>query len=287
MTSSIISWFAFIGQQITVYTGIFTLIAGILGGFVNIISFLSLRTFRQSSCAFYLTVMAVVSVGQLMTGLLSHVMVAGFNIDWTETSLVYCKIRTYGVLTCTLIALSCFCLAIIDRYLATCSSPRWQRWSNIRLARLVSTVNIGIWIIYNIPFILYYNQIVSTSTGKTACLITNEVFQEYAIYGTFLTFGRILPICITFFFGLLAYRNVCQLAHRTLPLVRRELDKQLTVMVLVQVIVTFFTNVPYIIVYILLLMPNPTKDPFIVAELQLANSFVTCLYYMNFGVSRY
>jgi hypothetical protein len=42
-------------------------------------------------------------------------------------------------------------------------------------------------------------------------------------------------------FEVLAYRNVQQIAYRTVPLVRRELDKQLTVMVLVQV---FYNVVP-------------------------------------------
>ena len=42
----------------------------------------------------------------------------------------------------------------------------------------------------------------------------------------------------------MAYRNIQRISHRTAPLVRRELDKQLTTMVLVQVVINFFTNVP-------------------------------------------
>ena len=56
-----------------------------------------------------------------------------------------------------------------------------------------------------------------------------------------------LPVLITALFGLLAYHNVTQLAYRAVPLVRRELDKQLTVMVLVQVVFNFCVLVPYII----------------------------------------
>ena len=72
-----------------------TLIAGVIGGFFNIIVFLSLQTFRQSSCAFYLTIMSIVNIGQLFTGLLSRIMISGFDIDWTVTSLFYCKFRYY------------------------------------------------------------------------------------------------------------------------------------------------------------------------------------------------
>jgi hypothetical protein len=44
-------------------------------------------------------------------------------------------------------------------------------------------------------------------------------------------------------FGLMAYRTV--------PLVRRELDKQLTIMVLVQIVYNFLTLLPNFIVYII------------------------------------
>jgi hypothetical protein len=54
-----------------------------------------------------------------------------------------------------------------------------------------------------------------------------------------------VPAVIAASFGWMAYRNVQQLAYRTIPLVRRELDKQLTLMVLVQVAANIFTLLPY------------------------------------------
>jgi hypothetical protein len=94
-SSSIILSFTFAGQQITIYVGISILIVGVIGGLLDTLVFLSLKTFRQSSCAFYLTVMSVVNVGQLLTGLLSRVMISGFTVDWTETSVFYCKFRLF------------------------------------------------------------------------------------------------------------------------------------------------------------------------------------------------
>jgi hypothetical protein len=81
MSSSLILTLNYITKQVTIYIGIPIFIAGILGGFLNIITFLSLRTFRESSCAFYLTVMSFVNIGQLIAGLLSRIMINGFNID--------------------------------------------------------------------------------------------------------------------------------------------------------------------------------------------------------------
>ncbi len=50
---------SFITKQIIIYgaTPVFT--AGVLGGLLNTLVFLSLRTFRQNSCAIYLTVIHV------------------------------------------------------------------------------------------------------------------------------------------------------------------------------------------------------------------------------------
>ncbi|UJR38063.1 hypothetical protein I4U23_030744 [Adineta vaga] len=59
----------------TICLGIPFLIAGLLGACLNIIVFLSLKTFRQSSCAFFLTIMSFVNIGQLLTGLLSRILI--------------------------------------------------------------------------------------------------------------------------------------------------------------------------------------------------------------------
>jgi hypothetical protein len=46
-------------------------------------------------------------------------------------------------------------------------------------------------------------------------------------------------------FGLLAYHNVRLLTRRKIPVVRCELDKQLTKMILVQILIYFCTFLPY------------------------------------------
>ncbi|CAF4030256.1 unnamed protein product [Adineta steineri] len=88
---------------------------------------------------------------------------------------------------------------------------------------------------------------------------------------------------MTFLFGILAYRNLLQMSHRALPIVQRELDKQLTVMVLVLVVCAFFMNMPYTIVYLLTAMPQLTQNSIIVAQLQFASNVTTYLVYMYFA----
>ena len=107
-----------ISQQISIYYGIPVLVAGLSGGVLNTLVFLSLRTFRQSSCAFYLTIMSIVTSWPIIHRSTFSIMISGYDIDWTTTSPFYCKFRYFLLQTCTLISYTCICLATIDQYLA-------------------------------------------------------------------------------------------------------------------------------------------------------------------------
>jgi hypothetical protein len=285
MSSSFISTLSYISQQVVTYMGTFNVIAGSLGGLLNIIVFLSLKTFRQNSCALYLTVMSFVNVGQLLTGELSRVMITVFGIDWTQKSLIYCKFRSYGVNVFTFISFTYLCLATIDQFLATCVHVYWQQWSNIKLARYLCATLIPFWIIYGIPYIIFYDQVTSSTTGKLTCSNTNTIFKSYHTYMNNIILSGGLPTCITVLFGILAYRNVRQIAYRTVPLVRREMDKQLTNMVLVQVLFSFFVVSPYVIGSVLPTTTDINNDPDSAAQFSLAINVAACLNYLYFAVS--
>ncbi|CAF3748822.1 unnamed protein product [Rotaria sp. Silwood1] len=80
----------------------------------------------------------------------------------------------------------------------------------------------------------------------------------------------------------MAYRNIKEINYRTVPLVRRELDKQLTTMVLIQVIYTFFSILPSMIIYLILAYGN-IQDLVLIAQLRLIYAIMTCLYYSYFA----
>ena len=285
MSASNISYLIFVSQQITICLGIPIFIAGVLGNLLDAIVFLSLKTFRENSCAFYLTVMAIVNNGQLINGLFTRIMISGFNIDWTLTSTFYCKCRFYVVTVCSIISFTCMCLATIDQFFATCSNPRWQRWSNIKVARRVMIVVVIFWIVHGIPYWIYFDYIVSNTTGKITCMSSNDIFQFYHVKIYTAVYIGFLPIFINTLFGLLAYYNVKHLAYRTVPLVRRELDRQLTVIVLMHAFFVFLATIPYVIVTILYSDANIMSDPVVAERLQFTNTVTLCIYYLNFVVS--
>jgi hypothetical protein len=274
-----------VSQEIVTYMGMPTIVLGVLGNLLNILVFLSLKTFRQSSCAFYLIVMSSVNIGQLLLSELSRVMITGFNIDWTQTSLFYCKFRVFAIQVCAFTSFTCMCLATIDQFLATCVRVYWQQWSNIKLAQRLIVISIIFWIIYNIPYLIFYQQNVSPMTGKISCGTTNMILRQYNTYMNNIILTGTLPIFIPVLFGSLAFRNIRQIAYRTVPLVRRELDKQLTNMVLTQVVFSFFFVAPYVISTVFPLATNINSDPFRSAQFTAVLLITACFYYLYFAVS--
>jgi hypothetical protein len=283
MASSFIASVNFAIQEITIYSGIPIMVMGVIGGCLNLIIFLSLKTFRQSSCAFYLTLKSIFDIGQLLSNTVPFIVRRGFKIDLGASSFFFCKIRFYMFSTSTLSSMTCLCLAIIDQYFATSYHIRWQQWCNIKLAHRITSIFIIIWTLHGIPSLIFYNQIISPLTNTTVCQVTNYIFNQYLSYGYYLTLNNILPL-ITIVFGIMAYYNARNLVHRTIPLVRRELDKQLTVMVLVQVLISFCALVPFSINNIFVIVNTLPNDPVIQAKISLAGNIITNYFILYYTV---
>ncbi|CAF1256073.1 unnamed protein product [Adineta steineri] len=289
MSSSSISYFINLSHVVTIYFGLTILVAGVVGGLLNLTVFLSLRTFRQNSCAFYLTIMSFANIIHLMTGLTSHIVINGYGIDWGGYSIVYCKARLYLIQLSILMSFTSLCLAIIDQFLATCHNPFYHRWSNIKLARYIIIGFLLFWLLHGIPFALYFNVVMSLiNINQLTCAITNVTFQKYFNFGFVLVLIGILPLTIMTLFALLAYTNVQTLGYRTIPLVRRELDKQLTNMVLVQTIYSFCILLQYVITTVVLYYISPTdRTNFIsVLSVTIHNCYFAGSFYIYMCVSK-
>jgi len=274
----------FVSKQITIYFGSSILILGIIGGLLNLLVFLSLKTFRESSCAFYLTIMAIVDIGQLLTGLLTRITITGFDNDITLSSLFYCKFRAYFYQFFSGTSISCMCAAAINQYLCTCSNPRWQQWSKIKINYGAAIGIIIFCFLHGIPYLIFYNLSIST-TGQVSCIITNPIYAQYRTYVILVGLVGFLPIIITIIFGSMAFYNVQQLTYYTVPLVRRELDKQLTSMILIQVLINLFLLSPVVIISVLLLNLDLFRDLNVKAQIQFSFNIAIILYYIHLCVS--
>ncbi|CAF0974261.1 unnamed protein product [Adineta ricciae] len=287
MSSSTIEYYTFVSQQIIIFFGIPILIAGVIGSVCNLVVFLSLKTFRENACAFYLTVMTAVDLGQLVTGLLSRILISGFAVDWTISSVVYCKFRAYCFQFFALTSYICMCLASINQFLATCSNMFLQNLSNIKLAHRIVSAFVCLWLVHGILYLVYYNLIPLESTEIVTCDSWNIAVRNYHAIGVTIIYGSVLPVSINSVFGFLAYRNIHQFDRRTTPLAQRELDKQLTLIIFIQFIYHLVSTIPYLIVTIISQIGIINVDPIREVQMQLATSASLCIYYLNYAIPFY
>ncbi|CAF0926133.1 unnamed protein product [Adineta ricciae] len=242
-----------------------------------------LKTFRRSSCAFYLLIMSVFNLIRLVFSTSFVTISMAFTINWTSAIIFYCQIRNLIVATCVISAVTMLCLAIIDQYFATCTRPQWQKWSNIKIAYRLTIIISTIWTANGVLYMIYLRQMSPINTA--VCIPVDRIFLQYHVYGYFLTLSNLFPL-IAVIFGILSYRNARTLTTRTHPLVRRELDKQLTVMVLVEITVYVFTYLPYSITSGFLQL-NTNRDPVTLAQLNLINAVTLTINILTNGSSFY
>jgi hypothetical protein len=67
MAAVLVPSFSFTLKQISIYYGIPIFTMGVIGAFLNIIVFLSLRIFRENSRAFYLMITSTSDLGRFFT----------------------------------------------------------------------------------------------------------------------------------------------------------------------------------------------------------------------------
>ena len=143
-----------ISQQLNIFLGIILFVLGMIGCLWNILIFRH-YSFQNSSCCTYMLVGSIASLIQLCFGLAVRISTEGFQIDWTVTSIVWCKLRNYATQCASLIALSCLVWTAMDRLFSTCSQIKWRRLNSIFIARQVCTLTIVFWMLISIPTMVF------------------------------------------------------------------------------------------------------------------------------------
>lgn len=287
MSASLIASLKFASQQVTIYGGLTVLVFGLLGGTFNLLVFFTLRTFRHSSSAVYLIIMTICNIGQLLIGLLARTLVYINQYDFADISLPYCKVRLYFSHVCVMISLTCFCLATIDQFCGTSSYQKLRQTCRIKIAAILVSFFSLFWILHGIPYIIlsYHSQ--SSNTSAKKCVMTNIIYVQYRTYIYLLILNGCLPLSIIITFGIMSWCNIRNMLYYTVPLVRREFDKQITRMILSQVIVSIFTILPYTITNIVSKNLQNSSNSLVEAQMELSSNATLLVYYIYYAVSDY
>ncbi|CAF3160740.1 unnamed protein product [Rotaria sp. Silwood2] len=231
-----------IAEHYTIYTGFITLVFGVIGNISLIFVLTCLKIFRGSPSALYLITESITNLLQMAVLLTSRIAMNGFATDLTQTVLFWCRLRGLLRSYFTLKPLCIICFSTIDQYLSTSYYPFLRQKSTIKLAKILIAIATIVWILHGIPFFVF-----SGIQSTNGCFIYNSSFLNYIIYFYYPILSGILPIIISTFFGVLAYRNVRRIVRRHMPIRRRKLDQQLTAMILIRVVFLVIMILPYVL----------------------------------------
>jgi len=272
--SSTVLQIDFIIQQLNIYVGLFICITGIIGGLLNIIIFTTLKTFRETSCGFYLTVTSIFNIGQAIFALITHILNCGFSINLTNLPWP-CKIGTFLAQFCVLLSLTGMSLVTIDQFL---SMTTYRHFNSVRFAHRHIVIACCVWFFHGIFIFMYWD------TPAGVCTVISLGYRRYISYFYLPVILGCLPIIIMVTFSLLAFFNIRTLASRQINIIRLSRDRQLTAMTLLQVAFIVFASIPYT-VYNIYDLNTVTINQEDLAHHRLIGTIIVLLYYENFAVS--
>ncbi|CAF1467212.1 unnamed protein product [Adineta steineri] len=270
-------------RSIILNTYFVILILGVIGNGLNILVFNRLKIFRGNRWAFYLTFAAIVDIGYIIVLFASNFLQTINTKDPQTYTLVWCRIRSILFQTLTLTSFFTICFAACDQFFSTSYRLNMRQICTFRMAQCFTFGNICIWFLHSIIYGVYLQ-----IQGALGCIITNPIMSSYSSSFFYSVLYGPLPLVIAVFFSLLAFRNVRRIVRRQVPIERRQLDQQMTAMILIRVCFFVVFALPYSIYKIYtIITPIPSATPFQSAIKQLLQVLFTLWTGINFTCAFY
>ena len=270
-------------RRMTMYGGFPIFICGTIGNLLNLIL---LWETRQNSCGLIFLYSSIINCIVLFYGLFTRILSVGFDLDWSSHNLIWCKTRVAFTQTGFLISLTCLCLSSLDRFLSSCREEKYRKLSCLSLARISLFVISLLWLLHSIPYLISAQLLPNINTGLTSCsLIPNQAFLNYQIYVSLPIYLGAFPAGTLIITGLLTYRNLTKLQNDRQ---RQLIQKQLTIMMLIQIPVVLCSMLPYVVFMTYSSMTSTyPKSAYQRSVESLMTHVVTLLFYMTYACPFY
>ena len=248
MSEDIILLLPRISLQLNRIVPIIQIVLGTFGNIMNILIF-TRRSLRTNPCSLYFLASSINNLFVLYVALLTRLLSSGWKIDPSNSSTALCKLRIFFVYTSLCLIQWFVVLASLDRYLSSCQSARRRQLSSLTVARKAILLIIGVSGLAHFHVFVWWS--VDYIGSKTYC---NIFLYEYEIAFQifFLVVTCALPPILMAVFGTLTIFNVRKLRSQVAPQNNngrnerlRTKDRQLIVMLLIQIIVTLLCTLPF------------------------------------------
>ena len=238
---------------------------GILGNALNIVVLTRSSLHKYASTHFFLA-MAINNLFGSAFVSLNDLLAFGFKINIYTVSLASCKLARYLSDLSALLSFYFIALASMDRCLASSADVRRRRLSNVKTARWLIAMTCIVFALFYINTLVLID--LDRSDGR-GCLIRprNIYYQLYPILQVLIY--TVLAPCLMIVFGMIAIYNTKKIRVNSIRMMsrRRRTERQLSVMLLVQVTIHLALNLPVSVLYLMLVFLPPR---FLTAEFSFA-----------------
>lgn len=270
----------YISNQYTIYITLILLIIGIIGNSFNLLVFLISKIFHGNPCVFLLIILSIIDICQIVITLSSRILTDALGVDPTSRSIIWCRLRGYIAQTLTLTFMSTICFISFDQFLSTSYLFYLRNLSILKFAHRFLYITICLSLLHGIP-LLIIPEIQSTK----GCNIYNTEYFSYYMYFYFIGLIGLIPILISGVFSILAFYNINHIVRRQIPIARRRLDQQLTIIALLRTFCCIFLMLPYIIYRIYYYKEASTQNSLMkTAIIHLVGAFANSLIILNCSV---
>ncbi|CAF1469062.1 unnamed protein product [Adineta steineri] len=191
------------------------MIFGTAGSIINIIVF-SQKNLRKNPCSIYFIAYNIVNFMYIYFSLLPQTMSSGYNIDYTTSSIVSCRLYFYAIFVLNALSSYYLILASIDRTFITSSNALTRQRSTCRLAYICIGIGTLFWILFHIHALIFTN-IVQAGPNVKVCA------PQRGTHNTFTTYYNIIEemivISLMLIFGISYIKNIRNLGRIQVPAV--------------------------------------------------------------------
>ena len=232
------------------------IIVGVIGNSLNIVVLVR-PVFYPHACSRYLLAAAINNVFYSSVVLIYQLLVTGYQLDPSNTSVFICKFMIYFYHVSAYISPYSIVLASMERYFASSTKVTLRRFSSIRVSRWAVAFVVGFFALFGInSFVL----ITAQPGDGLGCQIPGDKIYNQIYTVMQATFYAFIAPSLMALFGFLTMRNLRQV--RVVPVVmssHRRTESQLVRMLLLQVGIYIVLNVPASITYLIAILPVAIK----------------------------
>ncbi len=223
------------------------IILGTFGNVLNLIIF-TRRTLRTNPCSMYFLAGSINNLFATYVVILARYLSFSWNLDFTTTNTVFCKLRLLFVYVSLNLVLWFTILASADRFFSSSKSVRLRQLSSLSVARKNIVVNTIF------MYLVYSHVLIFGRSGTASSPFCNFYGDTYNIFFNFffVIIANVLPLVLMSVFGILIIRNVRSVHNRVAPQNNdarierlRSSDRQLVIMLLFQLLITALLTTPY------------------------------------------